>query len=555
MTCNKGKLKIVSGVTAALLLCTLLCPLWAQDDTGRRAELVKACQEKVEEVQADMQRWASEGRSPHEVGLIMRDEFFPLMQDGRYREAEKVVDRVLEMLKKGPPVRKPKDLSKYRRETQETQYLILPIGEVGHLYGGQTGAVDQAIKDTVERLGQAKDLTKRNWGFHLIIPAWRFDPEHSVNKHADIALAVRGAFDVALRHNVAVHFTIETHEWGNRADLWNYSDKDKSGYDPKNKANVEWIDWGGTPHPHRYRDWGTAERMAPVICYNSATVLREISRLVNEVVAPPLKKGLEKLKKEGKEHLFSGVTVGAEPSLPNYENIDKINPKIAKLMDEDKSPKVRLGYNALANKGYSKDKPPEDFGRALAEVNKAYISYWSQQLFEAGIPTEKMYTHIAAGAGVIGSAMVEFTNAPIEIAFNDYSRPGWTTYPVGPLRNDFEALYKELERHGNPHWASTEASPTMGPSGGKHALTAKDYLARHIDYGATVIVFNTGATSKELSDSLTEGVWGEHAVSAYRTFLNPGKYPLLNDIKRNKLTSNGECNGDGLTRWWGSADF
>jgi len=304
MTCNKGKLKIVSGVTAALLLCTLLCPLWAQDDTGRRAELVKACQEKVEEVQADMQRWASEGRSPHEVGLIMRDEFFPLMQDGRYREAEKVVDRVLEMLKKGPPVRKPKDLSKYRRETQETQYLILPIGEVGHLYGGQTGAVDQAIKDTVERLGQAKDLTKRNWGFHLIIPAWRFDPEHSVNKHADIALAVRGAFDVALRHNVAVHFTIETHEWGNRADLWNYSDKDKSGYDPKNKANVEWIDWGGTPHPHRYRDWGTAERMAPVICYNSATVLREISRLVNEVVAPPLKKGLEKLKKEGKEHLF-----------------------------------------------------------------------------------------------------------------------------------------------------------------------------------------------------------------------------------------------------------
>ena len=46
---------------------------------------------------------------------------------------------------------------------------------------------------------------------------------------------------------------------------------------------------------------------------------------------------------------------------------------------------------------------------------------------------------------------------------------------------------------------------------------------RHIDYGATVIVFNTGATSRELSESLTEGVWGEDAVSAYRAFLNPGK--------------------------------
>ncbi len=470
-----------------------------------------------------MQRWASEGHHPFEIRDIMHAECFPLMRSGRFREAEKVLDRVLDILKKGPPVPKPKDLKKYLRKTEETQYLILPVREAGHLYSGQMTGFEKAIEHTIEKLGKAKDVKKRNWGFHLIIPAWRFDPEHSENKHADIARAVRCAFDVALRHNVAVHFTVETHEWENRPDLWNYSEKDKSGYDPKNKANVEWINFDGTPHPHRYRDWGTAERMAPVICYNSPTVLREVSRLVNEVVAPPLKKGLEKLKKEGKDHLLSGVTVGAEPALPNYENIDKINPKIAKLMDEDKSPKARLGYNALTNKGYSKDKPPEDFGRALAEVNKEYISYWCRELFEAGIPSEKMYTHIAAGAGVIGSPMVEFTNAPIEIAFNDYSRPGWTTYPVGPLRNDFGALYKELERHGNPHWASTEASPTMGPSGGRHALTTKDYLTRHFDYGATVIVFNTGATSKELSKSLTEGVWGTDAVNAYRTFLNPGK--------------------------------
>jgi len=521
MICNKGKLKIVSGITALLLLGMLLFPLRAQDDTRTQEEVAEACHEKVKEVHARMQRLASEGRYPMKIHNTMHAEFFPKMEAGKYREAEKVANRVLALLKKGPPVQEPKDLKKYLRETRETQYLILPVREAGHLYGGQTTGFEKAIERVVERIGKVEDLKKRNWGFHLIIPAWRFDPVYSENKHADIARAVRGAFDVALRHNVAVHFTIETHEWPNRPDLWNYADKDKPGYDPKNRANVEWIDFDGTPHPHRYRDWGTAERMEPVICYNSPTVLREVSRLVNEVVAPPLKKGLQKLKKQGKGHLLSGVTVGAEPSLPNYENIDRINPRIAKLMDKDKSPKVRLGYNALTNIGYSKDKPPEDFGRALAQINKDYISYWSRKLAEAGIPTEKMYTHIAAGAGVIGSPMVEFTNAPIEIAFNDYSRPGWTTYPVGPLRNDFEALYKELERHGNPHWASTEASPTMGPSGGKHALTMKDYLARHFDYGATVIVFNTGATSKELSDSLTEGVWGEQALNTYRTFLNP----------------------------------
>jgi len=522
---EKCKLKTVSRITTALLLCTLACPLRAQNDTRSREEMIKACLDKVEKVKEGMQRWASEGCSPHEVGLIMRDEFPPLMNGRRFREAEKVLDRALGILNKEAPIQEPKDLTKYLRETKETQYLILPVREAGSLYGGQTGPLEKGIERVVERIGKAEDPQKRNWGFHLIIPAWRFDPKHSENKRADIARAVRGAFDVALRHNVAVHFTVETHEWGNRPDLWNYSNKDKPGYDPKNVANVEWIDFDGTPHPHRYRDWGTAERMAPVICYNSPTVLREVYRLINEVIAPPLKEGLEKLKKQGKGHLLSGVTVGAEPSLPNYTNIDKINPKIARLMDEDKAPKARLGYNALTNKGYGKDNPPEDFARALARVNKEYISYWSRKLFEAGIPSEKMYTHIAAGAGVIGSAMVEFTNAPIEIAFNDYSRPGWTTYPVGPLRNDFEALYTELERHGNPHWASTEASPTMGPSVGRNVLTMEEYLARHFDYGATVIVFNTGATSKELSDSLTEGVWGERAVNAYREFLNPRGKP------------------------------
>jgi hypothetical protein len=519
----KCKLKIVLGITAALLLCALLCPLQAQDEARRRQELVKACQEKIEKVQEGMKRWASEGHQPFEIRDIMHAECFPLMRSGRFREAEKVLDRVLDMLKKGPPVPKPKDLTKYLRETEETQYLILPIREAGHLYSGQTDAFEKAIERTVEKIGKAEDFKKRNWGFHLIIPAWRFDPQHSVNKHADIARAVRGAFDLAIRNDVAVHFTVDSHEWNNRPDLWNYADKDKPGYDPKNKANVEWSDWDGTPHPHRYRDWGTPESMPPVICYNSPTVLREVSRLISEVVAPPLKAGLEKLKQEGKDHLFSGLTVGAEPSLPNYKNIDRHNPRIAKLMDQDGSPKVRLGYNALTNNGYSKSNPPKDFPKALAKVNRDYTTYWCRKLAQAGIPTEKMYTHVAAGAGVIGSPGVEFTNAPIEIAFNDYSRPGWTTYPVGPLQPDFEHLYKALVEHGNPHWASTEGGPSLGSPRGKHALSMKDYLARHFDYGATVIVFNTGATSKELSKSLTEGVWGEPAVNAYRAFLNPVK--------------------------------
>ncbi|HEC02623.1 MAG TPA: hypothetical protein ENI81_03705, partial [Phycisphaerales bacterium] len=135
----------MSEISAALLVCALLCPLRAQDDTRGRAELAKVCQEKVERVKEGMQRWASEGRQPFDIRDIMHAECFPLMQAGRFREAEKVLDRALAMLEKGPTIRKPKDLKKYLRKTEETQYLILPVRQAGSLYGGQTISFEKAI--------------------------------------------------------------------------------------------------------------------------------------------------------------------------------------------------------------------------------------------------------------------------------------------------------------------------------------------------------------------------------------------------------------------------
>ncbi|MBT5063799.1 MAG: hypothetical protein HOM65_15310 [Verrucomicrobia bacterium] len=123
---------------------------------------------------------------------------------------------------------------------------------------------------------------------------------------------------------------------------------------------------------------------------------------------------------------------------------------------------------------------------------------------------------VAAGAGEVGSPHAEFTNAPIHIAFIKHARPGWTTYPIGPLRHDFEILYKALAKHGNPPWASTESGPQMG----RHAkLNPREYLERHFEYGATLMLFNTGATSEELSSSLKEGIWNPKAIEAYREFL------------------------------------
>ncbi len=507
-----GTTRRTSTMLALVFFLIAAASLLAQDEPARPP---RSLEEKMQRFQPHAEKW-------QRISRFMKD-FQPLVNQGQFAQAETLLDRALGILEAAPgePVNI-EHLDKFRREADETQYLILPIKEAGHLYSGRTAEFEKAVKEMKRRLGPVSDGAKFNWGFHLILPAWRLDPDHLFNERADpqtLARAVKAAFDVALRHDVAVYFTIENLEWTNRPDLWNYADQDKPGYDPLNARNVEWTDWDGTPHPHRYRDWGTPEQMPPVICYNSPEVLAEASRLARHVIGPAIAAGLNRLEEAGKAHLFAGVTVGAEPSLPNYESIEKFNPRIARMMERDGVPRSRLGYNALGNLGYTKQKPPEDFAAALAKVNQDYFSYWAEKLAQGGIPGEKMYSHVAAGAGVVGSPGVQFTNAPISIAFVDSCRPGWTTYAVGPLRDDFHVLYEQLAAHGNPHWASTEASPRgLGPGG----LSMGEYLRWHFDFGATVVVFNTGATDPELAGRLDDAVWGEDAIQAYRDYLAAG---------------------------------
>ena len=482
------------------------------------ASLLTAQEQPPRSLEQKMQRFQVHAERWHRVSDIMR-EFEALVKAGEFARAETLIDRVLGILEDGTDPQAAERLRKFRRHTDETHYIILPVPEAGHLHGGNAEAFERGIVRTMQQLEPVADPAKRNWGFHLMLPAWRFDPEHLFSDKASpqiIARAVDGAVEIALRHDVAVYITVENLEWENRPDLWNFNDQDRPGYDPDNARNVEWMDWDGTPHPHRYRDWGRPEQMPPVICYNSPDVRREVTRLAEQVIGPAIAAGLKKLAEADKPHLFAGVTVGAEPALPNYAVIDKVNPRIAERMDRDGVPRRRLGYNALTNLGYDKDNPPEDFAAALAKVNQDYISLWARHLAKGGVPPDKMYSHVAAGAGVVGSPGVEFTNAPISIAFAESCRPGWTTYPVGPLQHDFGILYEALAAHENPPWASTEATPGgFGPGG----TSMREYLQRHFDFGATVVVFNTGATDPEFAQRLHQAVWGDDALRVYREFL------------------------------------
>jgi hypothetical protein len=99
---------------------------------------------------------------------------------------------------------------------------------------------------------------------------------------------------------------------------------------------------------------------------------------------------------------------------------------------------------------------------------------------------------------VAAPAPVEKRNAPIWTAFNKYSRPGWTTYPIEVLGESFKPIYDELQNHGNPAWAGVEANAGMPGSD----VDWETYLAWHYNHGCVLVGVNTGATGADLPTRL-----------------------------------------------------
>ncbi|MHB1456225.1 MAG: hypothetical protein ACYC0V_04855 [Armatimonadota bacterium] len=321
-----------------------------------------------------------------------------------------------------------------------------------------------------------------------------------------VPVQIRYAFAAARKYNMAVMLHFDFHvDWQNRPDLWNWFDPKMPGYNPANKANVEWFGWNGPPSKVRYLNWGITERMAPPMCFTSKQIRKEWTRLVRNVIAPTLRQEIAALKREGKERLFAGVLVGSEPMFDNYMQPDA---ETAKLMKADGTQKGRLGYRSLMDRGFSKAHPPVRMDEALGSIIQETVGYWCKQFVDAGIPAAKLYPHVApqVPAGMMG--------ALVSSAFNQWSRPGWTTYPVETLKDGFEPLYRELKKHGNPRWAGVEANAWF-----RESVDWETYLGWHYNHGAVIVGINTGATGTEMPARLEKSAFNPEAIVVYRKFL------------------------------------
>ena len=183
----------------------------------------------------------------------------------------------------------------------------------------------ERVSDLAKTIGEKGDGRTRLLGFG--VPCSTFVQEKQVPD------SIHRAFTTARQHDLAVMLHFDFHvDWSNRPDLWNWFDPMKPGYNPDNQRNVEWFGWDGPPARVRYLNWGEAQRMPPPMCFTSHTVRAEWTRLILNVIAPPLKKELALLKREGKERLFAGVLVGSEPTFDNYTLTD---PETAKRVAAD----------------------------------------------------------------------------------------------------------------------------------------------------------------------------------------------------------------------------
>jgi hypothetical protein len=311
---------------------------------------------------------------------------------------------------------------------------------------------------------------------------------------------IREAFRIADEKEVAVAFHIDDSMfWRRRSDLW------------RDAKNVEWTDWQGTVHPQRYVEWALGPKLAPQMCYNSPAIRKEISRIAREVIGAEVNKGIAALKARRKEHLFAGVIAGWETLLADFSTYGAQDPRFVEQMKRDGSPRVRIGYNALTNLGFSQTNPPKDIQRELDKVVHDWAEFWAKELNQAGIPKERVYTHFASRDWK---------------AFNSCSRPGFTVYDMGSLA----AVYQTLAQNGGLHWAMSEGTNLDEAAQG---VTWEAYLGGIFNHGGTLATIF--AWHEKEGSPYGRATNSKGAVAAYKKFLKGER--LSEEVKESELTN------------------
>lgn len=315
---------------------------------------------------------------------------------------------------------------------------------------------------------------------------------------ADLIRFIALAFRLAPETDVAVGFHIDDSMfWARRKDLWS------------NPNNVETLDWEGTLCTSRRLDWGPTPTAAPPqMCFNSKVIQQEVQKR-SVLLGKAIQAGVKQLQQRHRPELFAGVIAGWET-----------------MIGQDFKTNQYLGYRALHNRGFSRERPPQDRDGERGKVVQEFIERWTEGLALTGVSPQKIYSHTAFLSRRVfkqGDMKETYSQhnhfAPPSVAFGKHHRPGFSTYPQPGL---FDDIYAELVKHKQVGWASSEGTNLqLGSAPGQSGMTMETYLARMFDHGATLVNIFSWGVGGEANKNMDFRVVteGEEALQAYHTFL------------------------------------
>ena len=124
MSSHDRRVSLFRGIVVGLVVITgsHMMPGVSPEATAGPSESI---QQKMQQVQQGIQRWQHAGRDPSPVGRIMQ-EFEPLMQAGKFQEAEAVLDRALALLDEKPSAEVSSSFAEQSKPISPEQHITAP---------------------------------------------------------------------------------------------------------------------------------------------------------------------------------------------------------------------------------------------------------------------------------------------------------------------------------------------------------------------------------------------------------------------------------------------
>ncbi|HEV8080256.1 MAG TPA: hypothetical protein VGP43_06065 [Chitinophagaceae bacterium] len=273
----------------------------------------------------------------------------------------------------------------------------------------------------------------------------------------EAATQLRKYLDLSAKFDLPIIVQLDGEQWWqNRPDLWNWWDKNKPGYNPENKKNVEWTDWtSDSAVKIGWRNWGRQLRVGPMPnlmspLYRKACHI-EMKKLVSIVM------NWWQLLPKDKKYLLVGIKVGWESAIgvnnwyyPNGNDLlgqpEKNDPKYGLKVDSLPGRGVKaIGYAAVSTLGLSASGKLTE--KELTEVVRLHLKDLSKACADLGVPRERLFTHCG------GWSHLETLHSA---ALNSYSCPGWSFYKYAYDPQKETTTMKALKQSNAPYWGAVE---------------------------------------------------------------------------------------------------